>query len=87
MSFRRIDAALVLSFLLAAFGVGALGLSELWVLMLAVAGVGVWAWRQERQLAKVNILLRAIRGFVAYAVIGFALVAAFELGRLFGGHT
>jgi len=79
--------ALALGLAAAAFGVGALGFPEMYFITLAFIGLGVWVWLRQRQLENLSFLQRAMRGFAAYAIIGFSLLIAFELGQLVGGHT
>lgn len=79
--------ALGIAFLIAAFGIGAFGLREEYFVFPVMGALGVWAWTRQEALARLTFLQRAIKGFIAFAVIGFVLVAALELGKFLGGHS
>ena len=66
---------------------GNLGSSDLFPLLLGVGAVGAWAWMRQRELGMLSILGRAVRGGVAFWVIGVALALCFKLGQLVGGNT
>lgn len=80
-------AGLALAFMVAAFAIGALGLSEVYFIVTVIAALGVWSWTRASALQDLTFRERAMKGFVAFAIIGFVLLAAFELGQLLGGHT
>lgn len=79
--------ALASVFAVAAFVQGALGLSEVFLLVTAITALGLWAWLRQRQLEGLTFRQRIVKGLIAYAIIGFILLIAFELGQYLGEHT
>lgn len=79
-------AGLAVALVLAAFAIGFVGPEEYFVFPVMIA-LGAWAWTQQEALARLTFLQRAIKGFIAFAVIGFVLLAALELGQFLGGHS
>jgi hypothetical protein len=61
--------------------------SPIYLAMLFVGAITMWAWTRRGALGRMPASQRVTNGAIALVMIGAVLAAAYWLGLVMGGHT